>query len=100
METMAIFVESFHQNIEEKLNRNSNRNLGIFVSICNNILDKLTPRKKTYLREDQSPFTKKTMNINTCYDLHFKLRHIFLHNRTDHKKKQLLRTKETIVFLY
>ena len=56
------FRESLLENLKGKLSGNSDQSFSNFVNTCNTVLDKHFPKKKKYVRGNQSPFMNKTLS--------------------------------------
>ena len=70
------FRESLLENLKGKLSGNSDQSFSNFVNTCNTVLDKQLPKKKKYVRGNQSPFMNKT--LSKAIMLRTKLRNKFL----------------------
>ena len=55
------FRESLLKNLKGKLSGNSDQSFSNFINTCNTVLDKQLPKKKKYVRGNQSPFMNKTL---------------------------------------
>ena len=80
------FRESLLENLKGKLLENPDQSSDNFVNTCNTVLDKQLPKKKKYVRGNQSPFMNKTLSKATM--LRTNLRNKFLKNR-NMKRKQI-----------
>ena len=49
------FKESLIENLKGKLSENSDKSFTNFINTCNTVLDKQLPKKKKYVRGNQSP---------------------------------------------
>ena len=47
--------------LKGKLSGNSDQSFGNFINTCNTVLDEQLPKKKMYVRGNQSPFVNKTV---------------------------------------
>ena len=57
---------SLLENLKGKLSRNSDQSLSNFINTCNTVLDKQPPKKKKYVRGNESPFMNKTLSKAIC----------------------------------
>ena len=80
------FRESLLENLKGKLLENPDQSSNNFVNTCNTVLDKQVPKKKKYVRGNQSPFMNKT--LSKAIMLRTNLRNKFLKNRSM-KRKQI-----------
>ena len=80
------FRESLLENLKRKLLENPDQSSNNFVNTCNTVLDKQVPKKKKYVRGNQSPFMNKT--LSKAIMLRTNLRNKFLKNRSM-KRKQI-----------
>ena len=78
------FRESLLENLKGKLSENSDKSFSNFVNTCNAVLDKQLPKKKKYVRGNQSPFMDKT--LSKAIMLRTNLRNKFLKNRSNENK--------------
>ena len=78
------FRESLLENLKGKLSGNSNQSFSNFISTCNSVLDRQLPKKKKYVRGNQSPFMNKT--LSKAIMLRTNLRNKFLKNRSNENK--------------
>ena len=91
------FRESLLENIKGKLSENSDKSFSNFINTCNTVLDKQLPKKKKYVRGNQSPFINKI--LSKAIMLRTKLRTRFLKNRSnENNKKKLRETTEPLCF--
>ena len=91
------FRESLLENLKGKLLGNSDQNFSNFVNTCNIVLDKQLPKKKKYVRGNQSPFMNKTMS--KAIMLRAILRNIFLKNRSKESKTNYVKQRNHCVSL-
>ena len=57
------FRESLYENLKRKLSENSDKNSINVINICNTVLDKQLPQKKSILEVlNRSPFMNKTLS--------------------------------------
>ena len=56
------FRESLFENLKGKLSKNSNQSFSNFINTCNTVLDKQLPKKRKYVRGNQSLFMNKTLS--------------------------------------
>ena len=78
------FRESLLENLKGKSSGNSDQSFSNFVNTCNTALDKQLPKKKKYVRCNQSPFMNKT--LSKAIMLRILLRNKFLKNRSNENK--------------
>ena len=55
------FRGSLLKNLKGKLSRNSDQSFSSFINTYNTVLDTQLPKKKKYVRGNQSPFMNKTL---------------------------------------
>ena len=78
------FRELLLETLKRKLSGNSDQSFSNFVNTCNTVLDKHFPKKKKYVRGNQSPFMNKTLSKTIM--LRTLLRNKFLKNRRNENK--------------
>ena len=82
------FRESLLENLNRKLLENSDKSFSNFINNCNTVLDKQLPKKKKYVRGNQSRFMN--ISLSKAIMLRTKLRNKFLKNRSnENKTKQI-----------
>ena len=102
------FRESLFENLKGKLSGNSDQSFSNFINTCNTELDKQLPKKKKYVRGNQSPFMNKTLSKTIIIILRTNFRNKFLKNRSNESKTNyvehrnlcvslLRKTKESII---
>ena len=84
------FRESLLENLKGKLSGNSDQSFSNFINTCNTVLDKQLPKKKKYVRGNQSPFMNKT--LSKAIMLRTNLRNKFFKN-SEKKNKWRKKTK-------
>ena len=91
------FRESLLENLKGKLSGNSDQSFSNFINTCNTVLDKQLPKKKKYVRGDQSPFMNKT--LSKAFMLRTSLRNTFLKNRSNENKTNYVKQRNHCVSL-
>ena len=91
------FRESLLENLKRKLSGNSGQSFSNFVNICNTVLDKHLPKKKKYVRGNQSSFMNKT--LSKAVMLRTLLRNKFLKNRSNENKTNYMKQRNHCVSL-
>ena len=91
------FRESLLENLKGKLLENSDKSFTNFINTCNTMLDKQLPKKKKYVRGNQSPFMNKTLSKEIMFRT--KLRNKFLKNRSNENKKSYVK-QQNHLFLF
>ena len=91
------FRESLLENLKGKLSGNSDQNFSNFVNTCNAVLDKQLPKKKKYVRANQSPFMNKTLSKVIMLRTH--LRNKFFKNRSNENKTNYVKQRNHCVSL-
>ena len=89
------FRESLLENIKGKLSPNSDKSNSNFINTCNTVLDKQLPKKKNYVRGNQSPFMNKT--LSKAIMLRTKLRNKFPKNKSNENKKKYVKQRNHCV---
>ena len=91
------FRESLLENLEGKLSENSDQSFSKFINTCNTVLDKQLPKKRKYIRGNQSPFMNKT--LSKAIMLRTNLRNKFLKNRSNENKTNYVKQRNHCVSL-
>ena len=93
------FRESLLENLKGNLLGNSDQSFSNFVNTCNTVLDKELPKKKKYVKGNQSPFMNKT--LSKAIILRTLLRNKFLKNRSNENKTNYVkqRNHKSVSFL-
>ena len=91
------FRESLLENLKGKLSGNSDQSFSNFINTCNTVLDKQLPKKKKYVRGNQSPFMNKT--LSKAIMLRTNLRNKFLKNRSNENKTNYVKQRNHCVSL-
>ena len=91
------FRESLLENLKGKLSENSDQRFNNFINTCNTVLDKQLPKKKKYVRGNQSPFMNKT--LSKAFMLRTNLRNKFLRNRSNETRTNYVRQRNHCVSL-
>ena len=92
-----VFRESLFENIIGKFSENSDKSFNNFINTCNIVLDKQLPKKKKYVRSNQSHFMNKT--LSEAIMLRTKLRNKFLKNRSNENKTNYVKQQNHCVSL-
>ena len=85
------FRELLHENLKGKLSGNSDQSFSNFINTCNTVLDKQLPKKKKYVRGNQSPFMNKT--LSKVIMLRTNLKNKFLKNRSNENKTNYVKQR-------
>ena len=91
------FREALLENLKGKLWENSGKDFSNFINTCNTVLDEQLPKKKQYVRGNQSPFINKT--LSKAIMLRTKLRNKFLKNRSNENKTNYVKQQNHCIFL-
>ena len=91
------FRKSIQTQFQEKLSQNCDEKFSTFINNCNAVLDKHLPKKKKYVRGNQSPFMNKT--LSKAMMLRTKLRNKFLKDRTTKSKIKYVKQRNYCVSL-
>ena len=83
------------ENLKWKLSGKSDQNFSNFLNTCNTVLDKQLPKKKKYVRGNQSPFMNKTLSKAIMLIL----RNKFLKNRSNENKTNYVKQRNHCVSL-
>ena len=91
------FRISIQTQFEENIVGNCDKKFSNFINNCNSILDKQVPKKKKYVRGNQSPFMNKS--LSKAIMLRTKLRNKFLKDRTTESKTNYVKQRNFCVSL-
>ena len=89
------FRESLLEKLKGKLSENSDKSFSNFVNTRNTVLDKQLPKKKKYVRGNQSPFMNKALSKTIM--LRTKLRKKILKNRSNENKTNYMKQRNHCV---
>ena len=91
------FRDLLLEKLKAKLSGNSDQSFSNFVNTCNTVLDKQLPKKKKYVRGNQSPFMNKTLSKANM--LRTLVRNKFLKNRSNENKTNYVKQRNHCVSL-